>query len=395
MAPEITAGRFQGAFLQVLDSIAIRDGELVGSSSEGGIGYISRCFGCPPENGYFCHTDTPRRPGPIRGKELALLQKGDFCKVLRVGAAHGVGFRLQVHVLKEATGQGWISSSTKTGRALVEICSLSELRAAGVSPVVNTVEDTTPSLDQILKGLDRDDTQRAQRAQAQTRRPVKEMEEDVDLDPEEVWRSFTNLARASRKEAEKSEAIPKAAEPYPAFMYIQEPSPEYREEVHERRLRLMAQEKARRSARNRGFAPPQEPVPVLPTRSRPQPQPTAEMPEPVPEYVAPEQTERFAEATFAARVARVARENPSMIGQRQSQVQEVARATGTPFHKSELPSYSFCQAPVWTAACASPVCGRFPFTADLVGTTMTLLAPGWMPPALTSCWPALGLYKCM
>ena len=35
MAPEVTSGRFQGAFLQVLDSIAIRDGELVGSSSEG------------------------------------------------------------------------------------------------------------------------------------------------------------------------------------------------------------------------------------------------------------------------------------------------------------------------------------------------------------------------
>ena len=251
-----------------------------------------------------------------------MLQKGGFCKVLRVGAAHGAGFRLQVQVLQGAHALGWISSSTKTGRPLVEICTLAELRAAGVSPVVNTaVEEKMPSLDQLLKSLDRDEVPRAP-----VRRPAKEVEEEPE-DPEEVWRSFTNLAR-SKKEAH-SEATPKAPDPYPAFMYIQEPSPEYRTEVHERRLRLMAQEKARRKARNRGFAAPEEPIlpqPNVPRSQRSQPSsaPMPDMPEPVPEYVAPEQTERFAEATFAARVARVARENPNMIGQRQSHTQDAA-----------------------------------------------------------------------
>ena len=155
---------------------------------------------------------------------------------------------------------------------------------------------------------------------ATTRRSSREAEEEP-VDPEEVWRSFTNLARASREE--KAEPV-KAAEPYPAFMYIQEPSVEYRNEVQERRLRLMALEKARRKARGRTSAPPEEPLFPQPTR-RPQPAPA---PEPVPEYVAPEQTERFAEATFAARVARVARENPNQIGQRQSQSQDAASLHG-------------------------------------------------------------------
>ena len=36
MAPEaLSAGRLQGAFVQVLDSIAVREGELVGSPFEG------------------------------------------------------------------------------------------------------------------------------------------------------------------------------------------------------------------------------------------------------------------------------------------------------------------------------------------------------------------------
>ena len=40
----------------------------------------------------------------------------------------------------------------------VEIRTLAELRAAGISPVVNTaVPEATPSLDQLLKSLDRDE----------------------------------------------------------------------------------------------------------------------------------------------------------------------------------------------------------------------------------------------
>ena len=216
--------------------------------------------------------------------------------------------------------QGWISSSTKTGRPLVEIRTLTELRAAGVNPVVNTaVPDPTPSLEQVLKSLDRDEGPKVPRRPVL--QPAREVEEEEHIDPEEVWKSFTNLARSTKEE--KREPASKAADPYPAFMYIQEPSPEYRNEVHERRLRLMAQEKARRKARNRTAAPPEEPIlpqPSTSSRSRPQPTPA---PEPVPEYVAPAQAERFAEASFAARVARVARENPNLIGQRQSQSEDV------------------------------------------------------------------------
>ena len=98
------------------------------------------------------------------------------------------------------------------------------------------------------------------------------------------------------------------------------PPADYLEEVRERRLRLMAQEKARRQARNRRAGEPpaeaavsQESHKSQPSHSNPMPQEPEE-----PAYAPQDFAERAAEAAFAARVARVAREHPGSVGQRQA-----------------------------------------------------------------------------
>lgn len=104
---------------------------------------------------------------------------------------------------------------------------------------------------------------------------------------------------------------------------IQAPSPDYVEEVRERRLRLMAQEQARRQARKmRGSgyaastpsaAPPPTSAPTAPSGPAPDMESEDRSFPPAGDFA-----ERAAEAAFAARVARAAREHPGAIGQRQS-----------------------------------------------------------------------------
>ena len=123
------------------------------------------------------------------------------------------------------------------------------------------------------------------------------VEQDV-VGVQEALRSYQAVAQAPP-------AVEKEAE-YPSFLLIQPPSADYVEEVRQRRLRLMAQEKARRQARLRrqGYAV----------------EPEASVEPVVPEVAARVDevgVEERAQSAFAARVARVAREHPGSVGERQ------------------------------------------------------------------------------
>lgn len=156
---------------------------------------------------------------------------------------------------------------------------------------------------------------------------------------QEALRSFhraEQVQQAARLEEERQKAESKV-ESYPAFLTIQAPPPDYVEEVRERRLRLMAQEKARRQARKlrgSGYVPSEAPDSTNSNLTNSQPSQVGQKSAsthgapgaPVSEYAELEEryaptgdfAERAAEAAFAARVARVAREHPGAVGQRQS-----------------------------------------------------------------------------
>lgn len=128
------------------------------------------------------------------------------------------------------------------------------------------------------------------------------MEQDV-VGVQEALRSYQAVAAV----AQAPQSVEKEPE-YPSFLLVQAPSADYVEEVRQRRLRLMAQEKSRRQARLRR-------------------QGYAIEPEPSPEATAPAQmvevgVEERAQSAFAARVARVAREHPGSVGERQVEVSD-------------------------------------------------------------------------
>eukprot|EP00931_Biecheleriopsis_adriatica_P075927 TRINITY_DN4969_c0_g1_i1.p1 TRINITY_DN4969_c0_g1~~TRINITY_DN4969_c0_g1_i1.p1 ORF type:complete len:483 (+),score=109.87 TRINITY_DN4969_c0_g1_i1:86-1534(+) len=275
---EFSPERLRGAYVQALDTIAVREGELVGS------------------------------------RELGQLTKGDFCKVLAVGAAlaFSAGPRLQVRLMGRASsiGEGWISSTSKSGRALVEIRSAADLRAAQVDedahPEPPVRHSTTPSLAELLRSLDGADADGSQR----------DFSGRADkVNPSEGYETPGNIEEPQE---------------YPAFMKVQAPDPEYVAEVQERRLRLMAQERAKREARNRrmGRAMPEQPSSVqklydavhsVASSSRP------EMPPTLPTEQAQADVEKAAEMAFAARAARRAREDPGFMGQRRTSQPERAQ----------------------------------------------------------------------
>ncbi|CAJ1370142.1 unnamed protein product [Effrenium voratum] len=127
--------------------------------------------------------------------------------------------------------------------------------------------------------------------------------------------------RHFRKEEEKKERerlAPK--ESYPDFLTVKAPPAEYLEEVRERRLRLMAQEKARRRARGKGRLDGAELASSAQSGSDPSAGSSQTGSEPTGlggyVYAPTDLAERNAEAAFAARVARVAREDWGQVGQR-------------------------------------------------------------------------------
>ena len=175
--------------------------------------------------------------------------------------------------------------------------------------------DETPPLAHFLRSIDH--------AQMES---LPSVNQDV-VGVQEALRSLhraEQVKQAERLEEERQKAAAPKAESYPPFLTIQAPSPDYVEEVRERRLRLMAQEQARRQARKmRGSgyaastpsaAPPPTSVPTAaPSGSTPDMESEDRSFPPAGDFA-----ERAAEAAFAARVARVAREHPGAIGQRQS-----------------------------------------------------------------------------
>eukprot|EP00441_Pelagodinium_beii_P042737 CAMPEP_0197631168 /NCGR_PEP_ID=MMETSP1338-20131121/8426_1 /TAXON_ID=43686 ORGANISM="Pelagodinium beii, Strain RCC1491" /NCGR_SAMPLE_ID=MMETSP1338 /ASSEMBLY_ACC=CAM_ASM_000754 /LENGTH=412 /DNA_ID=CAMNT_0043202569 /DNA_START=42 /DNA_END=1280 /DNA_ORIENTATION=- len=182
-----------------------------------------------------------RQDEDVASKETGLLEKGRFCKVQTVGATSGAGPRLFVRLLDGATAglEGWISSKSKTGRALVEVRSA----AAVLAGIQDGREDAplTPSLATILRSIDHAE-----------------------------GKSLSTATGGSKEDSmdQKELAHMSDAKAYPAFLNVQAPDPDYVAKVNERRLRLMAQEKARRQARNQRLGKPScdESVKAQPSR---------------------------------------------------------------------------------------------------------------------------------
>jgi len=309
----------RGAYLQVLDSVAIREREDVTSR---GIGEVT---------------------------------KGVFVKVLDVGEPSGkAGPRVLVRVLgpgiSGGSQEGWISSTTKSGRPLVGLRSAFDLKAANVTdePVRETAAAPS-SLQHLLQNLDR--TEEGERANMTP--------QQRQAEAEEARSSFAALARGrAPKPTAAAEAPPLASDPraartaaaaaaeaarakaaqatqkdkevfIPKFMLIEQPDPEYTAEVYERRVRLMQQEKARRQARNRARGRPvkeedEVPFPIPPAPAYPSRMQPAEPPKSPwerrsqAEAAQDELAEKVAEAAFASRAARLVREQAGSVGQRRA-----------------------------------------------------------------------------
>eukprot|EP00930_Biecheleria_cincta_P101674 TRINITY_DN93321_c0_g1_i1.p1 TRINITY_DN93321_c0_g1~~TRINITY_DN93321_c0_g1_i1.p1 ORF type:complete len:502 (-),score=106.50 TRINITY_DN93321_c0_g1_i1:132-1637(-) len=323
----------RGGYLQVLDSVAVREREDVTS------------------------------------REIAEVTKGAFVKVLDVGVASGkAGPRVHVRVLgpgaQASNQEGWISSTTKSGRPLVDVRSAFDLKAAGVvdEPPRETAA-APPSLQRLLHNLDR-----AEEGEQRANMTSKQKQAEA----EEAWSSFAALARdkaplpkaaaaeapvpasdprVARTAAAASAAavLGKAAQPpqqdkkevfIPKFMLVEQPDPEYTAEVHERRLRLMQQEKARRQARNRARGRPvkedEEPfpfpaAPAYPSRMQPAEPPQSPWERRSREEAAQhELAEKAAEAAFASRAARLVREQAGSVGQRRVPEPEKVAARSMP-----------------------------------------------------------------
>jgi len=319
--------------------------------------------------GYLSALDSValREREEVTSREIAEVTKGAFVKVLDIGVASGTaGPRVYVGVLQPPGAQGsnqegWISSTTKSGRPLVVVRSAFDLKAANVvDEPVRAAAAAPASLQNLLQNLDRAEVGERANMTSQQKK----------AEAEEAWSSFAALGRdkAPPPKAAAEAPLPasdpriartaaaasaaamrgKAAQPLqqdkevfiPKFMLVEQPDAEYLAEVHERRLRLMQQEKARRQVRNRARGRPVKeeedlfPVPAAPAYpSRMQPAEPPQSPwerRSREEAAQHELAEKAAEAAFASRAARLVREQSGSVGQRRAPEPERVAAWSMP-----------------------------------------------------------------